>query len=411
MAGITQGERNKAANFGYPSALGRSGPPIGGKGGGKKGQNKWAWAQSQADRLINAQVKAIEDQKNAYLLQLYDQQNAQIQRARALSQELANMGFGGKIMTQFGQMGASNRDLTQGMANSVRSEANASAADQANQLSGTGQEGDVRNQGDVMGSVMNQQFGIIPGNTLEQMGQAWGADANRQPGFEAAQGFQDAMMNYKPDLAEFFSQIADIKSQRPGMVQDLLSQRAKARYDAQKLQWAQQDRRQKLADAAYKRKMDNLERERDWFLDQARLAQSQGRMDVSYQYLALAQQREARMAQNQAFNQNYKNQHPPGSSSKKGPDWGDIQKDVANDISDLTKTIPDPNSYKPGATIDVPMSYDEAFQVLMSRYSGMVKDQRRLKALIRKVLIRNGIKPRNKYDRSLDPNGPENPGR
>ncbi len=116
----------------------------------------------------------------------------------------------------------------------MRGLAEAQAAEQANMVSGTGQEGAVRNAGVAMSDVLFGKEGFIPGRSLEQTGSAFASQAALQPGFALQFGQQaasdvmrDFTENVLPDLA---AQEAAIRSKRPSIVAELKDkQKAEAR--------------------------------------------------------------------------------------------------------------------------------------------------------------------------------------
>lgn len=338
--------------------------------------------------MIAAQMKAIEDQKNAYLLQMAQQQNWQIGRGQELAKALQNMNYAGAIMTPFGQMAASTQGLAGGFANAVQSGADAAAADQANMQGGVGT--DVRNEGAGMGSVMNTELGLNPADALRAAGQGYAADAAKQPGIQAASAFQAAMMGYHPDISQFMMKEAELRAGAPQQILDLMSQRQKMRYAAQ-------DQALQLKKYKFDQQMAVLKQRQDWALAQAKLALSQGNAERANQYLAiaeqnaqLAQQREARMAQGQAFNQQYKLQHPSGSSGGSKTNWGEVQKQMYDDLGGFVTK--DPLGLKP----DTKWDYQRAYKALWNKYSGVSSNKGQIRRMIAKLLKQAGFQKKRK---------------
>jgi hypothetical protein len=92
-------------------------------------------------------------------------------------------------------------------------------------VSGTGQEGAVRNEGQGMGDVLYGMGGMIPGTALEQTGAAFASQAALQPGFTlqfgqlaAAQAMKDYVDNVLP---EFTQKEAEIRMKRPSIEAEL----------------------------------------------------------------------------------------------------------------------------------------------------------------------------------------------
>lgn len=354
------------------------------------------WARQQAQKFIDAQIAAIEAQRTTYLDELKKQSELEAQRGLALAQALQGMNFGGKVQDIYGTGAKDIAGLAGGFSQAMQGTLGTQASEMANMLSGTGQEAGVRNEGVGMGDVLYGSQGYIPGRSMSETGAAFGAQAALEPSFAARIGQLEAGRVHSEGLKglnQFTQALIEARSQKPGLVQDMLDRRRGEMQDQR--EW----------------RMKVLEQERDWFLQQAALADRMGDSKRAEHYLNLARQREQRMTMQAQGLDVYGNPLPgykikpngqvvkvPNPSTRKppkGPDWGDIQKDIAEDVPSLTVTQIDPN--KPWAgEVEVPMDYNRAFQTLWSRYSGLVKDKKRLKALIRKILVKHGIKPKKK---------------
>lgn len=391
-------------------------PPIR-PGGGKRPPQLTPeqWARQQAQKFIDAQVAGINSQRQTYLDEVKAQSELEAQRGLALAQALQGMDFGGKIQQIYGQGAADVAGLAGGFSEAMRGTADAQAAEMVNMLGGAGQEGAVRNEGVGMGDVVYGTQGFIPGRSMSESGAAFGAQAALEPSFAARIGQLEAGRVHSEGmkgLDQFTQALIEAKSGKPGLVQEMLDRRKGDLQDQR--EWS----------------MKVMEQERDWYLQQAALADRLGDSKRANYYLKLAQQREQRMimqskgyAPDGTLLPGFKLDKQgnvvkvnaargPGygkSGAAKGPDWGDIQKDIAADVPDLTVEIDDPEDYhRPPRKIEVKMRYQDAFDRLMATYGGLVKDKARLKALIKKVLAANGIKP--KAPRGASPNPATAPG-
>jgi hypothetical protein len=233
-------------------------------------------------------------------------------------------------------------------------------------------------EGGDAGGVLAGYAGWIPSTMMKETGAAWADRAGNFPkeaGLQANLMMKDLLRQASESDQEFSGRINDVLSGLPGARADLFQQRREARGQAR------DDRR-------------------DWYLKLAALEMSRGNADRANQYLKLANQRENRYA-NKDMGFNAQGGLLPGyKMGPNGPvkigagkkpkvvDWGDIQADIADE--DLTVRGADPN--KPWAgEIDLPMDYKTAYQTLWAKYSGMVKDKKRLRRLINKILRAKGI--------------------
>src|SRR6187551_2378938 len=106
-----------------------------------------AWADEQAQRLVDEQLKAIRDQQAAYNETLLQQAQMQAQQAQRFAQAVQGLGIPQQISDIYNQSGRDIAGMAQGFAGDIRDTAAADAARQTRMVSGTGQEGAVRNEG------------------------------------------------------------------------------------------------------------------------------------------------------------------------------------------------------------------------------------------------------------------------
>lgn len=292
MRGVAPGMAHGGGNYKVTpaSVLAPGVAPRPGPGVGRAKLTAEQWAQRQANLMVQAQIKAINDQKAAYLNELNNVQNSQIERGRQLAQSLRDMNYSGAILTPFGQMAASDRAYASGFGNAVASGANAAAADATNMLGGD--SSNVRNEGGAMGSVMNTEFGLTPANVLTATGNAYAQDAANQPGIAAASAYQGAMLGYKPDLAQFDTKIAELLANKPQTMMDLLKQRYALINARTSTRLAAQKEARYRQQAAFQQKMDIIKFKADQEYRQAEIYASQGRLALAQQHLLLAQQHE-----------------------------------------------------------------------------------------------------------------------
>ena len=156
------------------------------------GMTAQQWADAQAQRIVDEQLAAIRSQQEAYNASLQERARQQALDAQKFAQMVQALGIDKQIQGIYGSAGRDIAGLAQGFAGSIRDTAAADAAAQTRMVSGTGQEGAVRNEGTGMGDVIYGVGGWIPGQTMGQAGAAAAADAARQPGFMLEQRVGDA---------------------------------------------------------------------------------------------------------------------------------------------------------------------------------------------------------------------------
>ncbi len=244
-----------------------------------KGQSIDQWANAQVAKLIAAQVKAIEEQRQIYLNELDKRAKLEADRGLALGRSLAAMDMPGRMSSIYGGAAHDIAGLAQGFSGQIRGIAEGDAAQQAHMLSGTGQEGAVRNEGVGMADVNYGAQGYIPGRSMAETGAAFAQQAALEPSFAARIGQLEAGRVHSEGLEgldEFTKAMIEIRSQRPELVQDML------------------DRRRAMVQDERKFKMDERDAERDWYLKLAALEMQRGNNARANQYLALAAARENR---------------------------------------------------------------------------------------------------------------------
>lgn len=235
-------------------------------------------AKQAASQIIAEMVAQVKREQEAA------RQTAQLEAARelakgqALAYGLKDLGIAGQVQQIFQNAAANQSSLAQGFSGQIRDQASADAAAQQNTLRGTGQEGAVRNQGDNMGNVAYGAGGYIPGNELNTLAAAFGANAALQPGF-ATQfgqlGEAERMRQWALEQTGWGDKIAEAIGKKPGLFQELLSQN---RSYANDLYSKKKDQR----DFAYQKEMDRqaaklkaLEMELNWKMGNAELTADQ----------------------------------------------------------------------------------------------------------------------------------------
>ena len=401
MARITQAERNKARNFGYGLPKPSNKPPGAGK---KPPLSANAWAQREAQRYIDAQIKAIQESQKIYLDELNRQAQERVKQGQNLASWLQGQNFPGRIQGIYQTAGSDIAGYGQGFATDIRDIASADAATQANLVSGTGQEGAVRNEGAGMGDVIYGAYGWSPARKFAETGAAFASDAALQPSFAARFAADEAMKLQQEGLGglkDFALQMAEARSGKYEVVQNLLAQRQQAKDDR------------------FKR-----------YMQLAALEMQRGNAARANMYLKLAMQdnslasRKQQVAEYAAqgyapdgktllpgWKRSPAGNVPPGyvynpktrqiekaktssSGGKKPVDWGDLQGDMATYTDKFYKTVPVPGALPgmPGSTQKVRWSREEAYKALWARFAGEVKDKLRLRRLINEILDLKGFK-------------------
>lgn len=372
------------------------------------------WAREQSQRWLDAQLDAIQKNREAYLADLKSRSDLELQRGAELAKALQAMNLPGRIQSIYGNAASDIGGLAQAFSGSLRDTATAEAANQQRMLSGTGQEGAVRNEGEAMGNVTYGLGGYIPARSLTEAGAAFGAQAALEPSFAARIGQDKASELYREGLGgldEFSRAMNEVRTGQFDVEQELLSGRYDALNDARSSAL-------KASDSAYKRLKD----ERDFLVKQAYLALAQGDRARSNEYLALAREKESRMA-NQAKGLDAEGNVLPGytldangdvvkidkkktaaastnrkkARQEREDEFLKMQQELPKDIADLA--IEDKNPFTGATTRKLP-SYQVAFRKLMEKYKyllrygtagGQQKLRKRITDAIEAALAAEGI--------------------
>lgn len=354
------------------------------------------WARQQVDKLIAAQVAQIESQRKTYLDELHAESKLEADRGAALAQALQGMDMPGRVQGIFGNASHDIAGLAGGFSEATRGLATAQAGEVSNMLSGTGQEGAVRNEGQAMGDVAYGVGGFFPARSMAEQGASFASQAALEPSFAQRIGQMkagDVHAEGMKGISDFTEALVEAKSQRPTMIQEMISQRK---------EFAQSAR----------------DDQRDWYLKLAALEMSRGNNERANEYLRLAAQKEGRyrnkdkgldvdgnLLPGYRINPKTNKVEKVPTSGKKGqgdlPYWGDIQHDMAADADSFTEDIEvaDPNGL-PGDTITEKKryDYDRAFNELWAKYSGKVKNKARLRRIIHQLLKKKGFQKKSEPD-------------
>lgn len=168
----------------------------------KRAQSLDDWSNQQAQRIVDAQVAAIKEQQQQYYSQLQDQARVRAEQARNFAQMVSNMHIDKNISDTYRAVGGDLAGMAQGFAGGTRDVAAQDAAQQMNMLSGTGQEGGVRNEGVNMGDVAYGVGGYIPGKSLGEQGAAFAADAAMQPNFMLQQALLESQRTFDEGMSQ-----------------------------------------------------------------------------------------------------------------------------------------------------------------------------------------------------------------
>jgi hypothetical protein len=192
------------------------------------GMTSDAWAESQAEKYVQAQVDAIKEQQGIFEQEQQAAYQRRIEQAKQMASYIQAQGFDTKIRDLYSRTGGDIAGMAQGFAGQTRGIAAADAAEQMNMLSGTGQEGAVRDQGTNMGDVLYGVGGFIPGKNMGETGAAMAANAALQPAFTLEKGQEDAaagLAEGNDQAMEFAKAIAEAKAGKFSMKEDLLKQK------------------------------------------------------------------------------------------------------------------------------------------------------------------------------------------
>lgn len=179
-------------------------------------------AQKTVDQIIAAMLGDVARQRDEARAQAELEANRKLAEGQALAHGLQQLGISQAVQSAFQNAGQAQAGLAQGFSGATRDAANAAAAEQMRALSGTGQEGAVRNAGEAMGNV-TYGLGYIPATELNTTGAAFGAQAALQPGFamqfaqleKAARDHQ-----WAEELSKFSDMEDEIRGKQPEMFLD-----------------------------------------------------------------------------------------------------------------------------------------------------------------------------------------------
>ncbi len=263
-----------------------------------------------------------------------------------------------------------------------------------------------RLSGGDAGGVLAGLAGWIPSDMLEAQRGAYGdmyAQLPKEASFQAQLQMKKEMADAAQTDSDFSEKIMEMLTGIPAFRQELKDQKVKNDLAI---------RNQKLKEIAqqeetayknwYRARMDNNDKEANYWkavsvgLEQQRIAISQGNLDQRVASDARQAAKDRGLTPDGQLLPGYQWKDPKnhGKGTKKLPTaassggWGKIQADMADDIDAYVT----PGDY-PGQP-DVLWPYAKAFKALMAKYSGMVQDQAKLRALITKLLKQKGFKPK-----------------
>jgi len=261
----------------------RGNPNVGRRGGGG-GMNIGAWAQAQADKYIAAQIAAIQESQRLYTDELNKAAQERVKQGQALASWMQGMNFPGRVQGIYQTAGNDITGYAGGFGGEMRNIANADAADMTNMVSGTGQEGAVRNEGQGMSDVLYGAYGWSPAKKFAETGAAYGADAALQPSFAAQ-----------------FAQAEAIKMQQEGMgaLKDFALKMAEARAGKMDMVEKFKGLRSAEEDKAFDRRMQMLKFQSDQHYKRYLILREEGKMDLANREFRLAQQKADQAAREQ----------------------------------------------------------------------------------------------------------------
>lgn len=263
------------------------------------------WAQKQAQRYIDSQIAGIEEQRQIFLDELQKRSELEAQRGLALANALQGMNFGGRIQNIYGTAAGDIAGLAGGFSEGMRAQADAQAAEMANMVSGTGQEGATRNEGVGMADVNYGTQGFIPGRSLSETGAAFGMQAALEPSFAARIGQLEAGRVHSEGLKgldQFTQALIEARSGKMDLVEKFKAMR------------------QDAANDRFKQRMEILKWQSDEHYRRFMIYREQGRMDLANRELALAQrkQRQAEMEANRQYDLDVRREDRLGKDAKTG---------------------------------------------------------------------------------------------
>ena len=242
-------------------------------------QTAQQWADAQAQRIVDEQLQAIKDQQASYNQSLLEQAQQQAAQAQKFAAMVQSLGIPSRSRGSTAPRAGHRRDGA-GLRRVDPDTAAADAARQTRMVSGTGQEGAVRNEGTNMGDVVYGVGGYIPGKTMGEVGSAFAADAAKQPGFMLEQKIGDAQSAYNAALQEgnksFLDAIMQAKTSKTSISSDLYKQRVDQNTTDRKM------------------RLDQFNEDRNYWLKMQAYYQSIGKLKLSKDAASRAQQAENR---------------------------------------------------------------------------------------------------------------------
>lgn len=229
---------------------------------------------------MDEQIKAIREQQTMYNETLREEAARRAQDAQRFAQMVQGLGIDKQIAGIYGSAGRDIAGMAQGFSTEIRDTAAADAAAYTNMLSGTGQEGAVRNEGAGMGDVVYGVGGYIPGKTMGEQGAAFAADAARAPAFMLQQRIGESEKQYNEAMQDsnktFLDSILGVKTSKRDISADLYEQRVEQNMAERKMRIAQ------------------FNEDRDYWLKMQAYYQSIGKFKLAQQAEKRAQQAEQR---------------------------------------------------------------------------------------------------------------------
>lgn len=184
-----------------------------------------AYAREQAQQWLQAQLDSINAQKTAYLADLQEQSDMEVRRGQAIAQALQQLGIPQQIQGIYGNASADIGGLANAFAGSLRDTATKNAAEETRMVSGSGQEGAVRNDAEGLGNVVYGVGGYIPARNMSEQGAAFASQAAMEPGFATRIGGVKAADVYSAGLEglrDFTKAITDAQAQVPDVESKIL---------------------------------------------------------------------------------------------------------------------------------------------------------------------------------------------
>lgn len=185
----------------------------------------YANARASVEEIIAALLGDVQREQDEARKQAELEAGRKLAEGQALAYGLQQLGISQAVQAAFQNAGMNQAAIVQGFAGATRDAASAQAAEQIRQLSGTGQEGAVRNEGTAMGDVTYGLGGYIPATALNQTGAAFGAQAALQPGFavqfgQLAKAERDRQ--WASELMGWADKKAEILAQKPKLMAEAI---------------------------------------------------------------------------------------------------------------------------------------------------------------------------------------------